>query len=522
MTAASRWGYWGAVVLAVVVTLVLGLSFARHFELAPVDDAFISLRYATNWARGEGLSFNPGEVVEGYTNFLQVTILAVAIGLGAEPVVAMTMIGWVSLGLLVGVFTVFIFHHLVPGRPFVAATMGVAAMLNPVLLSWASSGMESCLYAALLFAAAAVVVEEASPRRTLVAAALLVLAAMTRPEAVALLPIFAAVEYRRSRSWRRLGLFLAVFLVAYGSYFAARWTHFGALLPNTFYAKLDYGNIQLWRRGAVYVGDFVRATPLLLMAALLALAPIRRWPKWVPIFGVLVVGQMLIVIYEGGDHFAMYRFMVPVLPFLAAMALYTCVTLSGRIQRRDLATALLAAMCVVVIGLPGLRVGRQLRRDKEPVRSQFEWHRFEVRLAHEWSLVGRWMGRHLPPGSSVVVLPIGAIGFYSGLTVLDPVGIVDPVIAHQDRVLGRGYTGHEKYDIDYLLSRDPDYILLLDVATSQPVPLEALSHEMWGEANHALLSHPRLARDYRYENVPVGPLYLNIHVRRDLPPLQPF
>ncbi|MGB3565098.1 MAG: hypothetical protein WBH85_11550 [Thermoanaerobaculia bacterium] len=352
------------------------------------------------------------------------------------------------------------------------------------------------------------------------AAVLVVLAAMTRPEAVALLPIFATAEYRRSRSWRQAGLFVAVFLVAYGSYFVARWTHFGALLPNTFYAKLDYGNIELWRRGSIYVGNFVRATPLLLIAALLALAPIRRWPKWLTVFVVLVVGQILIVIYEGGDHFAMYRFMVPVLPFLSAMAFYTCVAISERIDRRDLSTALLVAMCLVVIGVPGLRVGRQLREDMDPPRSQFEWQRFEARLAHEWSLVGRWMGRHLPPGSSVVVLPIGAIGFYSGLTLLDPVGIVDPVIAHQDRELGRGYSGHEKYDIDYLLSKNPDYILLLDVATSQPVPLEALAHEMWGEANQALLRHPRLARDYRYENVPMGPLYLNLHVRSDLPPLE--
>ena len=510
---------WGAVVLAVLVTLVLGVSFARHFDLAPVDDAFISLRYATNWARGAGLAFNPGEVVEGYTNFLEVAVLAVAIKTEVEPVLAMTSIGWVSLGLLAGIFTAFTLRHLVPGRPLVAATMGVVAMLNPVLLSWASSGMESLLYAALLLATAAAILEDASRRRTVLAAILLVLAAMTRPEAVALLPIFAAMDYVRSRSRRRTGLFLGVFLAAYGTYFVVRWIHFGALLPNTFYAKLDYGNIELWQRGANYVGDFFAATPLLGIAAFVALLPFRRWPNWLTLFVVLVVGQTLIVVYEGGDHFAMFRFMVPVLPFLTAMALHTCVVISGRIQRRDLSTALLVVMCLVVIGIPGLRVGRQLRHDKEPLRSQFEWHRFEVRLAHEWSLVGRWMGRHLPPGSSVVVLPIGAIGFYSGLTVLDPVGIVDPVIARQDRELGRGYAGHEKYDIDYLLSRDPDYILLLDVATSEPVPLAALAHEMWGEANHALLRHPALARDYRYENVPMGPLYLNIHVRRDLPPL---
>ena len=173
MTAVSRWGSWGAVVLAVVVTLGLGVSFARHFELAPVDDAYISLRYATNWARGEGLTFNPGEIVEGYTNFLEVAILAVAIRLGVDPVLAMTMIGWISLALLVGVFTTFTLRHLVPDRPFVAATMGVVAMLNPVFLSWASSGMESLLYAALLFAATAAVLEETSQRWTVVAAALL-------------------------------------------------------------------------------------------------------------------------------------------------------------------------------------------------------------------------------------------------------------------------------------------------------------------------------------------------------------
>ncbi|TNF77639.1 MAG: hypothetical protein EP299_04445 [Acidobacteria bacterium] len=161
---------WGAVVLAVLVTLGLGVSFARHFDLAPVDDAFISLRYATNWARGAGLVFNPGEVVEGYTNFLEVAVLTVAIKTGVEPVVAMTSIGWVSLGLLAGIFTAFTLRHLVPGRPVVAATMGVVAMLNPVLLSWASSGMESLLYAALLLATAAAILEDASRRRTVLAA----------------------------------------------------------------------------------------------------------------------------------------------------------------------------------------------------------------------------------------------------------------------------------------------------------------------------------------------------------------
>ncbi len=40
------------------------------------DDAFISFRYARNLLEGYGLVFNPGEYVEGYSNFLWVLELA--------------------------------------------------------------------------------------------------------------------------------------------------------------------------------------------------------------------------------------------------------------------------------------------------------------------------------------------------------------------------------------------------------------------------------------------------------------
>ncbi len=40
------------------------------------DDAFISFRYVRNLLEGHGLVFNPGERVEGYSNFLWVLELA--------------------------------------------------------------------------------------------------------------------------------------------------------------------------------------------------------------------------------------------------------------------------------------------------------------------------------------------------------------------------------------------------------------------------------------------------------------
>src|SRR5690606_33595760 len=46
------------------------------------DDAFISFRYSQNLANGHGLVFNPGEKVEGYTNFLWTWLFSIPERLG--------------------------------------------------------------------------------------------------------------------------------------------------------------------------------------------------------------------------------------------------------------------------------------------------------------------------------------------------------------------------------------------------------------------------------------------------------
>src|SRR5574341_1385921 len=56
----------------VIVFLFLVHTLFYFFALGTdaVDDAYISFRYAQNAIRGSGLVFNPGERVEGFTNFL--------------------------------------------------------------------------------------------------------------------------------------------------------------------------------------------------------------------------------------------------------------------------------------------------------------------------------------------------------------------------------------------------------------------------------------------------------------------
>ena len=77
------------------IHLVLALTFLPWLALLGwlasvgwfiTDDAFISFRYVRNLLEGHGLVFNPGEYVEGYTNFLWVLELAAIWGLlGIRP-----------------------------------------------------------------------------------------------------------------------------------------------------------------------------------------------------------------------------------------------------------------------------------------------------------------------------------------------------------------------------------------------------------------------------------------------------
>ncbi len=58
---------------------VVAIDGRRYFGL--FDDAMISMRYAWNFSHGQGLVWNAGERIEGFTNLLWTLIMSVFTGL---------------------------------------------------------------------------------------------------------------------------------------------------------------------------------------------------------------------------------------------------------------------------------------------------------------------------------------------------------------------------------------------------------------------------------------------------------
>src|SRR5437773_11900091 len=85
MTRAGRW--FLIPLIAGAASLAFAVVFFRLWPFV-IDDTFISLRYARNLAAGQGLVYNVGERVEGYTNFLWTVALALPHLLRVDAVAA--------------------------------------------------------------------------------------------------------------------------------------------------------------------------------------------------------------------------------------------------------------------------------------------------------------------------------------------------------------------------------------------------------------------------------------------------
>ena len=170
---------------AFLAALIVYCAFALHYWNATgpwvVDDTFIFLRYAENFARGLGLVFNPGERVEGYTSFLWVLLLSAATRLGLPPLGFAQAAGLILGG--VQLFAAWRFARLLaPGG--VAWLVPAWLATNRTFTIWSVQGMEVKLFGALVACSLWLWTRALAPERApgLALGALVGLAALARPE----------------------------------------------------------------------------------------------------------------------------------------------------------------------------------------------------------------------------------------------------------------------------------------------------------------------------------------------------
>lgn len=465
------------------------------------DDAFISFRYAQNLVAGNGLVYNAGERVEGYTNFLWTMLAALALRLGGD-LVWLSYTSGVVIGLALLLATYRLGRRLGPAWALAAALI-VATSQSVLVYTSRGSGLETGLFALLVLAGCAFA---SSPQLARWCGAWFALATLTRPEGALLMGLtllwmlgkYVTTGSRQSAvgappipqplppavgegegvlpaplvregpgergggqgrfASRALSAILPVlgwYLVIVVPYYLWRTVYYSEFLPNTFYAKTGGGLRQIVR-GLGYTGAFAWTLggPLALLAyAALAgglRAAMRQWQGYVIL---IITVYTLYIIVVGGDHFPGDRFFVPIVP-LIALCMADGLARVDRWLRQSRSLRILAppaiAAALLICAAGGL----------------FRGNNFETVIVGDnesvwiWRELGWWLRDHGPPGASMAALGAGAVAYYSDRPIVDLLGLTDKHIARvSSDTIGSGTAGHEKRDPAYVLDvRRPTYI----------------------------------------------------------------
>ncbi len=178
--------------LVLVATVVLCRVVALR-ACSIYDDAFITFRYALNFAEGRGLVFNPGEPWEpvlGTTTPAFAVLLAGLARIGIGPIAAA-----LSINILADALSAALIAALCGARRRVAVIAVLAFACLPQLVRISLGGMESSLFARCALSAC----QRMFTGRPTSAGAFAAACCVVRPEGVLLVPLLLLERMRRPR-----------------------------------------------------------------------------------------------------------------------------------------------------------------------------------------------------------------------------------------------------------------------------------------------------------------------------------
>lgn len=409
------------------------LARAWFWRLLPFasEDAYITFRYSRNLIEGYGLVYNPGERVMGFTSPLWTLWNALGYGLTRDPALWSRASGCAAdLVTLVGV--TWLLDRSISRVSAWCFAVFFAAW--PYFSAVAVSGMETGVLVALIVLAAGLV-----ERGHLAAGPVLAAVALARPEGV----VAALVLSLRAGARQRLA---ALGLAAAGS--VALASYYGTMVPQSVRAKasvygtpgplngrqwwdwfvpLPLGNWPITSEGAALFAVAVLTAPAACIGAM-ALWRIRRTAI------ASAVGAMVAIWLGYALLGVAYFYWYLVVP-LTGFAVLAAVGLPHLVRGRGAYVALALFVFGTWTIVPGL---------------------YQSRASAEYLGFGgaaKYLSEHARVGQSVMLEPIGMVGYLNRLVVIDEVGLVSPAVSER-RKQGAGWM------TDTIVRTRPDWLVV--------------------------------------------------------------
>jgi len=451
------------VIVGIFVVHSLSLNFTQ-------DDAFISYRYVKNFVNGHGLVFNPGEKVEGYTNFLWIILLSIFTKFGLDMIVVSKILGIAS-----GCITLFLLYkisallfqkkdrptssakgvnRMVPTKGGTSLRPGWFFALFPSLLLasngafayWSISGLETAFF--VMAVLLSVYFYFTNERLMIITSAL---STLIRPEGVLLFVIIMLHKLFFKKDKLKDCLFsLAGFAALLLPFLIFKILYYKDILPNSFYAKTGF-SLEYIKSGLGYFWLFLKHYGLLGILYLLPIVFYKSWDEKEKLFLLFAYIYTFYVIMIGGDVLKVHRFFLPVLPFLYWFYAFSIVKLSLMFKKRSLAILmslwLIFSLSTLTFFLPYKWI-KEVRLKENELTKKMKFGALSL---------NKFYGSNF----TIAVSTIGALSYYLDAKVIDMLGLTDKYISrHPETIPGMVSSWKErKFNTQYLLSLDPDFIL---------------------------------------------------------------
>ncbi len=440
--------------IKILFLFLIAIIHAWLFRGFFIDDAFITFRVVRQWTHGNGLVYNIGERVEGYSNFWWIILLTPFDLTDINLILASKF-----LGIILGLLTLLVTYAFAKRLPLPEIAPFLLVVSGP-FVAWMMGGLETLLFTFLLTLSGYIFIREEETDKGGLSGILFGLLALTRPEGLLFALVAGILRLWRLFQERSLPSTLDLFRIAGGislvvPYYLWRFTYYGYLLPNTVYAKSGGLHPRPLLEGFYYIhqsldmigGFFVLAFPL----ALLIIH--SQHALYIKYLTSSITAYFIFFLISGGDWMPMQRFLVHILPFIYLLV-HAGVMQLQVIRPSPWVPALIA---ILILGQAAYLLVTSLE------------HRFIAGIGNG-SLIPKdtptviYLQQHIEADHTIAVVDAGIYAYIVPLEtrVVDMIGLTDAHIAHRpiqypNGLLGQG-DAFGKWDVDYILAQSPDFV----------------------------------------------------------------
>ncbi len=497
--------------------MLVGVFHVMSFGFCLQDDTYIGLRYSRNLADGHGLVFNPGEHVEGYTNFSWIILSTVPYLFNLDAIVYARVISIISAALaimLVGIMS----NILSKGLRGAAFTASILFANLPFVMGEAAMGLETLFFVALVLAALSryVLEHENSEERGYGSGLFLAFGALTRPEAIGIaliLVVFDLLKLRKSTDdlmlKKQVKARWICFAIPVLSHMAFRWFYYGDYVPNTFHAKVG-GGINALSRGMYALKQLIMDIIPLIIALSIGMVASRKARKLRDSFAVFVLSAVMLfytvyVMYIGGDFRPTNRYYILPVALLVVITGSILPLLLQSVKNKKYYVAYVPLL--LVLSFSCHYSFRNIRNYSLRRR-----HLIPIHIA-----AAEWLSSEFPADTWIATGNVGVIPYQSQLCTIDMHGLCDRHIAERSIPgMGEGIPGHEKGDGLYILSRHPEIILFMYSRFSDhPLSTSEIEADLFGISEVELWLNPYFHDNYTLVSIFLERFYFNFYTKND-------